>query len=121
MSVTASDFVGTWTGSGIYTKGAEEYVFDSVTMTITNSDGTLTGLDTDSDGDTHTQTGAVESGLFTYTVATDSSHPDCAGAAWNVIGTSSLDSSLNTMTVNWSGNFCDSLTPATITYTLTRS
>lgn len=119
-SATATDFEGTWTGSGVYTKSGTSEPFDGFTMTITNDGGTLTGLDTDSDGDTHTSTGTVTSGLFTYTVATDSIHEDCAGAGWSVTGTSSLDSSLNTLTATWSGNFCDATTPATVVLTLTR-
>ena len=118
-SATAADFEGTWTGSGVYAKSGESFPFDGVTMTITNSGGTLTGVDTDSDGDTHVSTGTVTSGLFTYTVTTDSVHEDCAG--WSVTGTSALDDSLNTLTADLSGNFCDASTPATIVYTLTRS
>ncbi len=102
-NVTASDFVGKWSGKMTMTSSSW-----LMTLDVNNSSGTLSaevqGVNHNEPGRVDTMSGTVSSGIWNFRITTNSTNPDCAN--FDVSGTGKLSSDKQSMNLEATGNFC---------------
>lgn len=109
-TASASDFVGTWTGTFTFfrTDGITE-TGKTVTVVFALSNGSLTGTVTSPIAIPTSITSAitVTNGILSFALPNDTpTSPDCA--RWNVTATATLDYTLQSMNMTSQGTFCSS-------------
>jgi len=110
--VTIDDFVGAWSGVIHYQMSGGESGSDTVTIVLTNSNGTVAGTYSDSDGSVNIN-GSVSNGILNFELPRkDADDPDCG--MWDVSVSCTLNSSRTAMEMVPSGIFCANKTMANV-------